>query len=140
MSETNTNRPLIIIGLIIICLIITLILIPKNFVFFSKTTTTNQTTTLENSYLFASPVQAKADNQEKIRVVVLVLDGRGLGVANQTVTLKLPQHFTSIRVQSITDESGKAIFDISSLNQGTYDLSAQSNNKEIPQKLRVVFY
>lgn len=141
MSEPSNNRSLIIIGILLICLIITIILIPKNIVFFSKATSSNNPiTTLENSYLFASPVQAKADGQEKIRITVFVLDGRGLGVSNRTVTLNLPQHLTSIHVQSITDESGKAIFDLSSVNKGTFNISALADNKELPQKLRVVFY
>ena len=137
----HNNRSLIIVGILLICLIITIILIPKNLIFFSKANSSSSSlVTLENSYLFASPIQAKADGQEKIRVTVFILDGRGLGVSNRTVTLNLPQHFINTHVQSITDESGKAIFDISSATQGTYNISALADNKELPQKLRVVFY
>lgn len=141
MSEPNNNKSLIIVGILLICLIITIILIPKNLVLFSKATSSSSSTvTLENSYLFASPIQAKADGQEKIRITVFILDGRGLGVSNRTVALNLPQHFVNVHIQPITDESGKAIFDISSINQGTFNISALADNKELPQKLRVVFY
>ena len=141
MPEHNSNKPLIIVGVLLICLIITIILIPKTIVVFSKANSNSSAATaLENSYLFASPIQAKADGQEKIRVTVFILDGRGLGVSNRTVTLNLPQTITNVHVQPITDEAGKAIFDLSSATQGTFNISAFTDNKEIPQKLRVVFY
>lgn len=141
MPEHNSNKPLIIVGVLLICLIITIILIPKTIVVFSKANSNSSSTTaLENSYLFASPIQAKADGQEKIRVTVFILDGRGLGVSNRTVTLNLPQTITNVHVQPITDEAGKAIFDLSSATQGTFNISAFTDNKEIPQKLRIVFY
>lgn len=141
MSEPSNNRSLIIIGILLICLIITIILIPKNIVFFSKATSSNNAiVTLENSYLFASPIQAKADGLERIRITVFILDNRGLGVSNRIVTLNLPQHLINVRVQPITDESGKAIFDLLSSTPGSYDISAITDNRELPQKLRVVFY
>lgn len=141
MPEHNNNKPLIIVGILLICLIISIILIPKTLVLFSKASSNSSSTaTLENSYLFASPIQAKADGQEKIRVSVFILDGQGLGVSNRTVTLNIPQTITNLHVQPITDESGKAIFDISSVTQGTFTISATTDNKELPQKLRVVFY
>ena len=141
MPERNNNKSLIIVGFLLICVIISIILIPRTLVIFSKASSSSSSTAvLENSYLFASPVQAKADGQEKIRVSVFILDGRGLGVSNRTVTLNLPQTIINDHIQPITDDSGKAIFDISSVTQGTFSFTASTSNQELPQKLKVVFY
>lgn len=141
MPEPNHNKSLIIVGILLICLIFSIILIPKTLVIFSKASgSSSNAAALENSYLFASPIQAKADGQEKVRVTVFILDGRGLGISNRTVTLNLPQTLINEHIQPITDESGKAIFDLSSTTQGTFNISATTNNQDIPQKLRIVFY
>ena len=141
MPEHNNNKSLIIVGILLICLIISIIVIPKTIVIFSKASSNSTSTAaLDNSYLFASPIQAKADGQEKVRVTIFILDGRGLGVSNKAVSLNLPQTLINIHVQPITDEAGKAIFDLSSTTQGTFNISATTNNQDIPQKLRIVFY
>jgi hypothetical protein len=141
-TPTKTSaKSILIVAVLLICLIISIVFIPKTITFFSKaTSTSSNSVTLENSYLFASPVQAQADGQEKIRVSVFLLDGRGLGISNKTVSLSLPSKITSIQIQPITDESGKAIFDLLSNTQGTFNISATVNNQEIPQKLKIVFY
>ncbi len=131
--------------LIIIFLLITLIasvfLVLKTTVFTKKATTGNQSTVvLENSYLFVSPLQAKADNKEKIRLTVFILDGRGLGVSNQIIDLSTPAQISITEVQKITDDSGKAVFDLSSNIPGQFNVSAQTKNGTVPQQVRVVFY
>lgn len=137
----NRTKSILIVAVLFVCLLISLLLIPKTVVLFSKaTSTSNNSITLENSYLFASPVQAQADGQEKIRISVFLLDGRGLGVSNKTVSLGLPSTITSIQTQPVTDESGKAIFDLLSNTQGNFSISASVNGTQIPQKLKIVFY
>ncbi|MCW1949438.1 MAG: Ig-like domain-containing protein [Candidatus Shapirobacteria bacterium] len=75
-----------------------------------------------------------------IRLTVFLLDGRGLGVGNQTINLKLPSSVTINNQQEITDQSGKAFFDISSSTAQTINVTATTNNLTLPQKIRVVFY
>lgn len=106
----------------------------------AATTSNKNPIVLENSYLFASPLQAKADGKEQIRLTVFLLDGRGLGVSDQTVTLDLPKTVSIGNSQETTDNNGKAIFDLSSSVAQTITVAAKSGNLSLPQKVRVIFY
>jgi len=95
---------------------------------------------LENSYLFASPLSARPDGQEKIRITVFLLDSSGRGVAGQTVFLGQNERLTISPVQSTTDELGRAIFDISSQTAGEYLIEAQAGNEILPQRVKITFF
>jgi len=124
-----------------LALVISLYLVLQTTVFVKKASIGNQSSVvLENSYLFASPLQAKADGKEKMRLTIFILDGRGLGVQNQTIRLSTSSKITVIEVQSITDESGKAIFDLTSETAGQFNISAITTSGTIPQQVKVVFY
>jgi len=120
-------------------LLIALIFIYRPLIFLNRASTSTTPIT-QNSYLFASPVTAKADGQQSIRVTVFILDGQGLGVANQTVTLSLPAPISQKPIQPQTDQYGKAIFDLSSSSIGKFQISASVNNDTLPQSLTIVFY
>ena len=137
----KVNKYLIIIIILSLALIASVFLVVKTTSFYQRAASSSSSTAiLENSYLFASPLQAKADGQEQVRVTVFLLDGRGLGVANQTVTLDLPSTITIRNSQDITDENGKASFDLSSNQKQITTISAKNNNLTLPQKIRVTFY
>lgn len=135
------NKTTIIIVFLILALLASLTMVFRTTVFFGRATTSNSSPiALENSYLFASPLQAKSDGKELIRVTVFILDGRGVGVAGKTVNLNLPSTINSIPVQPTTDDTGKAIFDLSSSTTGKFEIQAHAEGKSLPQKVRVVFY
>ena len=135
------KKYLIIIAFLSIALIASLYLVLRTTIFVKKATNTNQSTVaLENSYLFASPLQVKADGKEKMRLTIFILDGRGMGVANQTVSLKTSSKIQITSIQNQTDESGKAVFDLTSVTAGQYNVSAQTGDATIPQQVKVVFY
>lgn len=94
---------------------------------------------IENSYLFASPLQAKADGQEKIRLTVFLLDSQGRGVAQEAVFLGQDERLTITSVQPVTDELGRAIFDISATRAGEYLMEARVSNQVLPQRVRIKF-
>lgn len=75
-----------------------------------------------------------------IRLTVFLLDGRGLGVANQTVDLDLPATVTIQNQQEISDQNGKAIFDISSNIAQSVNVAAKVGASKLPQKIKVTFY
>jgi len=130
-----------IIILAIIVLLIVGFYIGRPLIFVNRATSyTSTPAVLENSYLFASPLQAKADNQELIRVTVFVLNDRGLGIANQQVELKTKPTLQVNTIQAITDDLGKAVFDLGSLVPGKFEISATANNKSLPQKLNIIYY
>lgn len=94
----------------------------------------------ENSYLFASPIQAKADTQEKIRVTVFLLDSQGLGVSRIPVTLDLPSPLQQEIIQATTDDLGQAVFNVFSSSPGKFNLSASTPGFKFDQKINLIFY
>jgi hypothetical protein len=94
---------------------------------------------LENSYLFASPLQAAAGGNEKIRITIFLLDSQGKGVMDKTVVLQADENLDVASVGSTTNELGEAIFDISSIKKGTYVIQAKVDQTSVPQKVSVVF-
>lgn len=94
---------------------------------------------VSNSYVFASPVRAKAGG-DLIRVTVFALDSNGLGVFDQKVLLKSSSSNLTINsVQGVTDETGKSFFDIASSDRGTYTLDVFVNDLKIDQRVRITF-
>lgn len=143
----KSTKYLFIIGFLTLSLIASLILVARTTIFRGRASSSNSPYVLENSYLFASPLQAKAgdkstpaDRHEQIRLTIFLLDGRGLGVANQTVSLQLPQNITITNQQEITDSTGKAVFDITSSIAQSFYITASVGGVKLPQKVRVVFY
>lgn len=101
--------------------------------------TSNRLPAKENSYLFASPIQAKGDSQEKIRITVFILDGQGLGVSQQPVTLNTPPEVSITPLQPTTDELGKATFDLSCNHPGKFQITAKTDTLDLPQKITILF-
>lgn len=94
---------------------------------------------LSNSYVFASPLTAKALS-EKIRVTVFLLDDKGKGVQNKRINLSSePVNLSFIEIQASTDELGQAVFDITSPSPGQYVISAQVEGGTFPQTVTVRF-
>jgi hypothetical protein len=134
------NKYLIIIILLSLALIATVFVVIRTTTTYQRAATSTTSIVLENSYIFASPLQAKADNKEKVRITIFLLDGRGLGVANQTVSLNLPKNITIHNQQEITDQNGKAIFDLSSATAQTANITATTGSSKLPQSVKIVFY
>lgn len=93
----------------------------------------------ENSYLFASPLQALAGGNEKIRLTIFILNSNGLGVSGKKVDLVADPSINIEEAQAVTDSYGKAIFDISSSNSGNYTIGASVESNSLPQRVQVVF-
>ncbi len=130
------------IAFLVLSLLASLYLLMQTTVFFGQAQVSQPTSagSISNSYLFASPLQAKADSQELVRITVFLLDSRGLGIPHQNVSLNLPPTVNAHPIQPITDDSGKAVFDLSSSITGRFTVSAQSNGLQVPQTVSVVFY
>jgi len=94
---------------------------------------------LDNSYIFASPLSAKAGGKEKIRITVFILDSQGKGVYGQPVFLGEDERLEVREVQSITDNIGRVMFDVSSSVSTDYFVEANVQNQVLPQKVKVSF-
>jgi len=93
----------------------------------------------ENSYLFASPIVARANSSDKIRITVFVLNSQGLGVANQPVMLSKSPELVIEQLNSLTDSYGRAIFDLSTTTSGEYVIEAVLDNTKLGQALKIKF-
>jgi len=134
------NRKLLLFLLVLLLsLPLALILINRPAIFFNRASSSSSSS-FANSYLFASPIQAKADGKQLIRVTVFVLDSQGLGISNQTVSLTSLPRLTITSIKASTDEYGKAIFDLNSETPGKFQISASTNGQTLPQPLTLVFY
>jgi len=94
---------------------------------------------LENSYLFASPLSAMADGKEKIRVTIFLLDSQGKGVPGKPVFLGQNEKLQIKAVQSVTDNLGRALFDIAAFTPADYLIEAKVENQILPQRVKLNF-
>lgn len=94
---------------------------------------------LENSYLFASPITGEANGTSIIRVTAFLLNSQGLGISDQKVELKTSSTTTVSRVQQVTDTFGRAIFDLTSNTPGSYTISAAVGDLSLPQTVSISF-
>lgn len=94
---------------------------------------------VENSYLFVSPLQAKANGRERVRLTVFVLNNQGLGVQGQKVFVTQATHLNIEAISATTDNYGKAVFDITSITPGEYYLPVEVGGITLPQKAHLTF-
>lgn len=102
-------------------------------------TSTPASVSIENSYMFASPLTAATGNVEKIRVTVFILDGTGAGVSGKIITLKGVENLGVTTVLGTTDMTGKAIFDVAAGTSGSYKISAEVGGVTLAQSVTVTF-
>lgn len=106
--------------------------------FFGKANTP-ETYSLDNSYLFASPITASAGGNEKIKVSAFLLSGEGRGVSNKRINLVSQPALTISEVQPETDAKGQAIFEIFAPGAGRYIIQAAIEGNVFPQSVTVTF-
>lgn len=93
----------------------------------------------ENSYIFASPITAKAKSGASIRVTVILLTTEGLGVRGQEVSIASGLPLTVTPVNAISDDFGRAIFDVNASNPGDYTITAATQGVSLLQKVSISF-
>ena len=134
------TKKLLFIILLLLGLITAVLLITQTTIFNSRAGSTNSHFPVkENSYLFASPIQAQADGQEKIRITVFLLDSQGLGVSHQEITLKVPSPIQIETLQNTTDDLGRITFNLSSTTPGKFTISASTPTFSLSQKINLLF-
>jgi hypothetical protein len=101
---------------------------------------TSYSFSVDNSYIFVSPLRAKANNNEKIRLTVFILNNQGLGVGGKKINIANNKNISIEAIQGITDVYGKAFFDISSSIKGEYFLEVTIDGTALKQKAHLSFY
>jgi len=94
----------------------------------------------ENSYIFISPLRARANGQEKIRLSIFVLDNRGLGVPGKRVNLGIDPNLQVETVQETSDNFGKAVFDVAATKAGEYFIEVTIDSQKLTKKAHLSFY
>ncbi|MDD3679792.1 MAG: Ig-like domain-containing protein [Candidatus Shapirobacteria bacterium] len=92
-----------------------------------------------NSYIFGSPLTARADDKEKIKISVFLLNGQGLGVEGKMVQLSASPGINVESSQPQTDDTGQAVFYLTSPSIGRYQVNAQADGQTLPQTVTVNF-
>ncbi len=141
-SKKGLIFTLIILFIVLFSLGLTVFFINQRTTFFGRASSPSLGSgeiALENSYVFASPLSAKADGKEKIRITVFILDSQGKGVYDQAVFLGEDGRLETKEVQPVTDTIGRALFDVSSMVATDYFIEAQVNNQLLPQRIKVTF-
>lgn len=94
---------------------------------------------VDNSYIFSTPSQARANGQEKIRLTVFILNNQGLGVLGKKIFIGTDPSLNIEAIQGLTDNYGKAYFDISSSKAGEYFLEIKADDTALKTKAHIVF-
>jgi hypothetical protein len=125
---------------VMLVLLLTLSLFANvRLIIFSRASSTGLDYSVENSYLFASPLEARANGQEKIRITVFVINREGRGVANQQILLTKSPELVLEQINSLTDTYGRAVFDLSTTRAGVYMIGAALGGKSLGESLKIVF-
>ncbi len=139
--------PFFLIILLVFLLSVSFFWIYEAKIFVGRANVSQTTFSPDNSYVFTTPLKAKANGQEKIRVTVFVLNNQGLGVMGKQVTIgdvgaihESPAPFDIETIQGLTDQLGKAVFDITSDRAGEYYLEVKVQENLLPQRVRLSFY
>ena len=107
--------------------------------FNSRASVISTSFSVDNSYLFTTPLQVKANGQEKIRLTVFILNNQGIGVPGKKVFVSPDPALSIETIQGLTDDFGKAYFDISSGKTGEYYLEIKADDTALNQKAHLSF-
>ena len=108
--------------------------------FFSSRADVSQASfSIDNSYVFSTPSQARANGQEKIRLTVFILNNQGLGVLGKKIFVGTDPSLSIETIQGLTDSYGKAYFDISASKPAEYFLEIKADNTTLNQKAHLIF-
>ena len=109
--------------------------VPKIFVALTKATPASKVS-INDSYLIGGDILAKADGVDKCVVNVFVLDSSSQGVKNIAVTLVGMEEG---ELQTVSGADGKATFELTSINEGQFELSASIGGVPLGKTLKVTF-
>ncbi len=107
--------------------------------FNSRASVTTSSFSPDNSYVFVTPLAARANGQEKIRLTVFILNNQGLGVLGKKVFVSPDSALSIETIQGLTDGYGKAYFDITSTKAGEFYLEIKADDTALNQKAHLTF-
>ncbi len=135
------NKPIIFIIILLLILIgfVSVFGLYEVRFFTSRADVSRASFSIDNSYIFSTPSQARANGQEKIRLTVFILNNQGLGVMGKKIFVGTDPLLNIEAIQGLTDSYGKAYFDISATKPGEYFLEIKADDTALNQKAHLVF-
>lgn len=110
------------------------------FLFLSRASSGGKASfSVDNSYIFLSPLEADANARDRIRVTVFLLNAEGKGVLGRQVTISTSKDLTIETVQETTDNYGRAVFDLLTAREGQYFLEALIDGEKIADGVKLKF-
>ena len=111
------------------------VVVPKVFVTWTKAAPATKVS-LSDSYMLGGNILAKADGVDTCVVNVFVLDSNGKGVKGMaTSVVGMPEG----EMQMMSDSDGKAVFKISSVNEGQFILTASVGGAPLARTMKITF-
>jgi len=108
--------------------------VPKIFVSLTKAAPATKVS-ISDSYLLGGDILAKADGADKSMVNVYVLDKSNKGVKGVQVSLS----GMGQELEELSDVDGKAVFELTSTTEGTFELTASVGGVPLTKTLKVTF-
>jgi len=108
--------------------------VPKIFVSLTKAAPATKVS-ISDSYLLGGDILAKADGADKSMVNVYVLDKSNKGVKGVQVSLS----GMGQELEKLSDVDGKAVFELTSATEGTFELTASVGGVPLTKTLKVTF-
>jgi len=108
--------------------------------FSSRASIASSSFSVDNSYVFITPLTAGANGQEKIRLTVFVLNNQGIGVLGKKVFISPDPALSIETIQGLTDNYGKAYFNIASNKAGEYYLEVKVDDTALNQKAHLSYH
>jgi len=108
--------------------------VPKIFVSLTKAAPATKVS-ISDSYLLGGDILAKADGVDKSMVNVYVLDKSNKGVKGVQVSLS----GMGQELEELSDVDGKAVFELTSTTEGTFELTASVGGVPLTKTLKVTF-
>jgi hypothetical protein len=138
--ELFRKSSIIVLGLLLVLLLLSFSLNIR-FLFQSRASGVGSSVafSIDNSYIFLSPLQALANNKDRIRITVFLLNSQGRGVTGKQVALNYTQELTVESVQATTDSYGRAVFDAYTSQKGDYYVEAMVSGTKATEGVRLKF-
>lgn len=110
--------------------------VPQTLVSLTKAAPVSKVS-VSNSYFIGNNILAKADGIDKCTVYVFVMDSSGKGIKGANVVLSgLPENKEE---ESLSGTDGKTVFEVSSIIEGQYTLTASIGGLPLSKTLKVTF-
>lgn len=108
--------------------------------FGSRASVTQSSISVDNSYVFVTPLRAQANGQQKVRITVFILNSQGLGVLGKKISLSNTPNLLFNVTEPLTDDTGKVVIECTSTIAGDYYIDISTDGITLPQKAHVTFY